>query len=285
MSRRPQLPVMLVGMHRSGTSILARLLGEAGLFLGATVDDHWEAPFFRELNDWLLSQAEGTWDHPGDFRYLLEHGELRAAVTDYLRYFLTTRHAVSFLGWKRFLGLRDVAALEIPWAFKDPRTSLTLPLWQDVFPGSPVLSLVRHGVDVARSLTVRYSRRFRVTARRDRFWRYWIRPKRGRFSNSKVTQVSMEYNFGLWERYVADLRTFLDASPGPTLEVRYEDLLAEPTALLPEILEFCGLKAPASLVERLAGELDRGRAFAFREDEGLVEFSRSVEGRLAAYGY
>ena len=39
-------PVIVIGMHRSGTSLLARLLRAGGVFMGAWRNNHDEAQFF-----------------------------------------------------------------------------------------------------------------------------------------------------------------------------------------------------------------------------------------------
>lgn len=53
-------PVIIIGMHRSGTSLVARLLDVLGLFLGKYKDENHEARLFISINDWFLRvvQAE-----------------------------------------------------------------------------------------------------------------------------------------------------------------------------------------------------------------------------------
>jgi len=63
-------PLILLGMHRSGTSMAARLLERLGVFMGWRKDSNHEADFFRHANEWLLSQAGGAWDHPEPVRTL-----------------------------------------------------------------------------------------------------------------------------------------------------------------------------------------------------------------------
>jgi len=47
-------PVILLGMHRSGTSLVARLLDELGLFQGAELQDDHESTHFLAVNELLL---------------------------------------------------------------------------------------------------------------------------------------------------------------------------------------------------------------------------------------
>src|SRR5205809_285670 len=68
-------PVICVtGMHRSGTSMVARLLSLCGVYLGSPEnlsrsapdnrDGFWENPDFVELNDNLLAMVHAGWDLP-----------------------------------------------------------------------------------------------------------------------------------------------------------------------------------------------------------------------------
>jgi hypothetical protein len=46
------------------------------------------------------------------------------------------------------------------WGWKDPRNSITLPVWLKLFPDARVIHIVRNGVDVAESLYRRQQRGF-----------------------------------------------------------------------------------------------------------------------------
>src|SRR5210317_1759941 len=59
-----QKPVVVIGMHRSGTSLLARILDECGLFMGADVQGNHESLLFMQTNDRLYRQCFSTWSHP-----------------------------------------------------------------------------------------------------------------------------------------------------------------------------------------------------------------------------
>ena len=64
-------PVLVVGMHRSGTSLLARLLAEMGLCLGPDLTPLYESRFFRRLNQEILGRAGASWTRPRRARRFL----------------------------------------------------------------------------------------------------------------------------------------------------------------------------------------------------------------------
>ena len=57
-------PIIIVGMHRSGTSMLTRMLEECGVFWGDKKDEYNESVFFQSINERLFNVAKATWDNP-----------------------------------------------------------------------------------------------------------------------------------------------------------------------------------------------------------------------------
>jgi hypothetical protein len=141
------MPICIAGMHRSGTSMVARVLHTAGLYLGREEDlkgpsEHnrdgfWEHRKFVELNEEILNELGGGWDCPPPFpdRWTEAEGLLRLKV-------------------KAEALLEEFADRE-PWGWKDPRNSLTLPFWMDRFPAMKVVVCVRNPLEVVLSLRER----------------------------------------------------------------------------------------------------------------------------------
>jgi hypothetical protein len=141
------MPLCITGMHRSGTSMVARLLNLCGLYLGPAKDmlpaaadnpeGFWEHRDFLRANDQFLKAAGGTWDSPPPAADGWESGAA----------FRRPRSEAARLV-QRF-------ACHEPWGWKDPRCCLTLPLWRAVLPNLKVLICVRSPLAVAASLWVR----------------------------------------------------------------------------------------------------------------------------------
>jgi hypothetical protein len=137
--------ICTVGMHRSGTSLVSRTLNLLGVYLGAPEcisnagDDnprgYWEHHPLALLNDEVLAQFGGRWDDPPVLPEGWPHdprlGDLRARA----------RHL-----------LVEHFATEPLWGWKDPRTCLTLPFWQDLIGPMRYVVCLRNPCAVVASL-------------------------------------------------------------------------------------------------------------------------------------
>lgn len=133
-------PVLICGMHRSGTSCLAGCLEEMGLQLGDVLTSapynkkgNRENPAIWPINDAILSRAGAAWDAPpeGVVPWASEH------VAEAKQFLEAYRH------------------LPEPWGIKDPRITLLLDGWLSIIPHSRLVASIRHPVAVAKSLAAR----------------------------------------------------------------------------------------------------------------------------------
>lgn len=286
-SLRPRrAPVVIAGVHRAGTTMVASVLSDLGLFIGARLDPNAESEFFQGLNEWVLDQAGATWDRPLAVHDLLDDPSLRALVLDYLAVSIGSPRSLSYLGPRRWAVARWPGGLDEPWGWKDPRNTFTRPLWDELFPAAKVIHVVRHGVDVAASLKARTDRvRADLAARYARARsRYRLRARAGGFVDS-VRCTTLEGAFAIWEEYVDEGRRHLDADPDRSLAVRYEDLLERPGEHLERLAAFVGLDITPAHLAAVAERFDPGRVCAYRRDPQLVEFARTHSARLEARGY
>lgn len=133
-------PVVVLGMHRSGTSCLAGCLEELGLSLGEVVTEaphnkkgNRENPRFWPVHDAVLHRVGASWDNPPTEAVAWtaqEKADLKSVLTDY-----------------------DV--LPAPWGFKDPRATVLLDGWFEVLPDIRLIGSIRHPTAVAGSLKAR----------------------------------------------------------------------------------------------------------------------------------
>ena len=69
------------------------------------------------------------------------------------------------------------------------------------------------------------------------------------------------------------------------LDLRFEDLLADPAARCAELADFAGVSFAAGQLERLVGTLRADRAHSYRGDQGLAAYAGQVGPALQQYGY
>jgi hypothetical protein len=288
-ARNPAMhdPVIFIGMHRSGTSMLGRLLEELGMFFGARKDENNEAIFFQDLNEWLLGQCGARWDTPGAFKeYFWRNDEVLKWTELYIRNLLASPRCIQFLGVRRF-ALGGIGGLNTPWGWKDPRNTFTLPVWLRIFPNAKVVSIERNGVDVAQSLRTRENR---ILEDAPRFYRknrmaFFLRPRRSGFAHSPRC-LALEDGFALWEEYTSEAGSMIGQLPADrVLALRYEDVLENPVKWLGESATFCGLKVSNSQLESAVKNIRADRAKAYESDADLASFAAKHSAALSARGY
>ena len=288
MSSRPvgRPPVIVLGMHRSGTSLVVRLMERLGLFVGAKTQMDEEAVFFRRLNDWLFHQAGAYWDHPLPMLDLLADERLHALTVEYLKHVAGTIRRASYLGFARALRHSSLLHLTAPWGWKDPRNSFTLPIWVEVFGSANVIHVVRHGVDVAASLRARQQKRL---DNEERWYRkvklvYSFRDKKNRFSES-LRCSALEGGLGLWGEYLDSAQRNLELTGCTHTTVRYESLLQEPVPHTISMAAFCGLAPSESEVRAAVSGIRPDRAFAFTRSPEPRNFAEPHAGLPELRGY
>lgn len=137
--------VGVLGMHRCGTSLTARVLDVLGFSLGSEVSllepgrdnprGFWEQRPITEINDAILGALGGTWSNPPDMPPGWERRPELEPLRERAREVIETR----------FAGADE-------WIWKDPRTSLTLPFWRGLLPPARYVVCLRNPADVAASL-------------------------------------------------------------------------------------------------------------------------------------
>ncbi len=279
-------PVIVIGMHRSGTTLVTQALRRLGLFTGWRHEGNGEARWFLGVNEWLLHQSGGAWDRPLPIDDLFAHPTAHGLAAAYVRRTLRGPRVVSFLGPRRMLRCGSPFGLDEPWGWKDPRNTFTLPLWLDVFPGARVICVERHGLDVARSLVAR--ERTSLTQRKASFerrgWVYGWWPKRHGFTHS-LRSATIEGGLALWLEYVRRGRREVERLGPRAMTVRYEALLASPVSQLTAVADFAGLDPSGARLDEVAAAINPQRRLAFAEDPEGAAQCEAFADLLAEGGY
>lgn len=146
----PSRGLLVLGMHRSGTSAVSRMLQLAGADIGRDVtgasrgndDGHWEDAFALAVHERLLAAFDARWDTPFPRpEGWISSDVAQQALCDVERYLAVTRAPYRC------------------WSVKDPRMCLFGKIWERAAEqtGLPLAALVvvRHPWEVAASLRMR----------------------------------------------------------------------------------------------------------------------------------
>ena len=280
-------PIIILGMHRSGTSFLTSSLKRLGVFIGHRLDEeHDEAYFFFWRNEYLLLRAGASWEDPEPLRTFLDMPRIREDAADFFRRDVRGPQFIEFLGVSNWLSRKALAG---PWGWKDPRTVFTLPVWRLIFPDAKLLLIHRNGIDVARSLHKR--------ALNAREWieltpsrrRRWLAVRLAAALRSVPTLGStfpgrrctdLDFSYQLWEQYVQEAINQFDDWPSETkMAFRFEDFVASPESTLREIADFCEAPASPEQIGEICSHLNRGRSFAFTSSPELIDLYQRVSTR------
>lgn len=278
-------PVIILGMHRSGTSLLARLLSQNGLFIGSDLQDDHESVFFIRCNNWILRQGQATWDYPERFESVTGDSAWRQGIAGHLRRRLFGWRLQQYTGPGIEHDFRQHLALTTPWGWKDPRSTFTLPIWRELYPEARIIHITRHGVDVAHSLAKRERRAWQQA----KTWvkaatLIWPRNASGqRISPMRCSTI--DGAFSLWEVYMREAREQVRALGSHACEVSYESFLEEPMPVLEKLSHFIGLPFETRRIAHGIQSIERNRAYAYHRDPDLRAYADMVRERLAQLGY
>jgi glycosyltransferase involved in cell wall biosynthesis len=148
-TRRPKAVVVL-GMHRSGTSALTRVLNLLGCAMPSELngpnfgnqEGHWEAVEMNRVNDEIFASAGSSWEDWGPINQDWVGSDLRASMLDRIGQVVA-----------------DHVALGPLFVMKDPRASRVADLWIEALETSKVEPLVvlslRNPAEVVASLEAR----------------------------------------------------------------------------------------------------------------------------------
>ena len=141
------MQILVLGMHRSGTSAIARVLNLMGVYFGGehvstgrsdqNVKGFWERRDVRDLNDDMLFGARCDWDCVADFDLDEVAGETKSAYVEAAADIVLNMDA------------------HRPWFIKEPRLCLLLPVWRQALENPFCIHVLRNPLEIAHSLRTR----------------------------------------------------------------------------------------------------------------------------------
>ena len=229
--------------------------------MGRKLNMHHEAWHFLDNNKKILDIAHADWDIPLVFESLLKAEITRDAVMEFLKNETSDQKMIRHFFGRNFAFKERFFPHDNPWGWKDPRTSITFPLWYEIYPEARFILLIRNGVDVANSLKRREDEKLtRIQSR----------------ATSTRCQ-SLEEAFRLWEEYNEFFSRYQQIIPEEKLLIlRYEDLLTNSKENLLDIAKFLELQNPKEFISTASMRINPGNAYKFKADKNLIEFYHDV---------
>ena len=237
MKDRQRPPVLIIGAHRSGTSATARALELLGLQIGQRLDSHREPRQLQKLHEDYLRKVGAAWHNPEPFLKWIESGEGKHDCVSYLEKNVRQNFG-QILGYRRNpkgLWLRARRMFGARWGWKEPRTTLFAPAWLEIFPAARIVHVVRDPQAAASSIR---ERELKFQAAGD--------PPTPNLSNLDYCKQLIQIYLAAGERL---------ASSSNYQRIRFEQLQANPPAMLEQLANFCGLRVTTGKLAAAAASI------------------------------
>jgi hypothetical protein len=200
--------VLILGMHRSGTSMIGAVLQALGVNLGQDSPGkqvsnplgHFEDGDFLDLNNTILFDAGGAWDNPPDPQILSSLAEKYQQAAKDLVQTKTRENSNQIWGWK------------------DPRTSLTASYYLPFLNNPHLIWCNRYPDEIAASL--------------------W---KRNKIPREKGLELVAVYQQGI-------IQLINEHPEIPVLKLEYHEVVQDPGLWVMEICKFLDLNVNAEKI-------------------------------------
>ena len=235
-------PIVITGMHRSGTTLIVKLLEKNGVFLGSIKDENKESIFFQRINRWLVSFNDSYWDNPKTFKCL--NNDDNDLLVLKLKKALSNRFLNSiYFGYKNIFSNKDFKSYPLLWGWKDPVNTFTIDIWKKIFPDLSIININRAPLDVSCSLLNR-QKKLRIKDNKNN----------NSFINSFVPLLSVNkgsiyrsFNLNniddcliLCKKYYEQIKID-NKSNVKSLNIDFESLINNPEQEILKIYNFCGI--------------------------------------------
>jgi len=237
------MQVIVTGMHRSGTSVVTRLLAESGCSLGNPEDlmppkpdnpaGFWEHMRAYEINREILAAVGVDWDTAAgreiDGLSVEDRSRFATAILDFIA---------------------DMEEYDT-WAVKDPRLSMTFPLWRPLLSHPVMVLCLRNPIEIGVSLHGRNG-------------------------------YPISLGVSLWEAYT--IQALEVAADVPVVTISYNELLRDPGTQLRRLVESINVAGNGTLIvpgdraveSIIQPGLHRSRSEREMESEYLTEHRRMI---------
>lgn len=244
------MQIIVLGSHRSGTSLVTRLINMMGAYfaigdsaLGANEENpkgFWERWDVIAANNELLAHYGCEWDKLEKWKFVDTPAKKDAAalkpISDKIQKIVMELDA------------------NRPWVIKDPRMCLTFPFWKQHLEVPVIVAVYRNPLEIARSLKTR-------------------------------NEFSFSHSMALWEYYATGMANAVKNTP--TIWVSHQDMLSKPVETVKKLLddleklEVKGLRLPTD--KEITSFIDPALYRSKDKAETLDEMITDYQKRLMSY--
>jgi hypothetical protein len=265
-------PIIVMGMHRSGTTLLVNILESLGVFMGANYGINKEAFCYLRRNEWILQSIGGAWDHVSPLEYLYESEGLENDLISALKKDLASLRYREYRSKTHKL-----------WGWKDPRNLVLWPFWRRIYPDAKFIFIVRNGVDVALSLQSRALRNldrgitpFTATPLTRKLKAAWNGVETYSLQSARCLNLMAGYK--LWEEYNEYLGIEGGIEAESILIVKYEDLLEE-AGVLNQLIGFIGADVPEKALRNIRNDFSKESISSYTRVPAAANLYQQVKNR------
>lgn len=266
-------PIVILGMHRSGTTLITKILEQLGLFVGTKKEINNESLFFFYINNWIFDLCTATDTMPHNLRYV--NPACKQVIEESLAHFVQSNKRKLYLG-NYASKYKDIRAIDFPYGWKEPKMSFTMDFWKAVFPNAKIIHVYRNPIDVAQSYMER------DTPIKGNFSWTWKKKLKRDFlithkfhGNFRIT--SIEAGYEVWKEYVEKALS-LKNDFDDYIMIQYEDFLSNPKTMLNNLLlPYCNLTPSNTEIEKAIAPINKSRAYSFLDNEVLLQFYHQIK--------
>jgi hypothetical protein len=244
------MQIIVLGAHRSGTSMVTRLINMMGAYfgmgdmsIGANTENpkgFWERADVIATNDAILRHYGCEWDKLDNWQFVEKPAKKDLTALD-----------ATLQSMQKIILEMDANR---PWVMKDPRMCITYPFWQPLLELPVIVCVYRNPQEVARSLKTR-------------------------------NDISLTHGMAFWEYYAVGIVNAIRHAP--TIYVSHDALLSDPIATVKHVYEELSKHIERGLVMPSEKEINafidpslyRSRAGT----DALSDITNSYQKQLVSY--
>lgn len=274
------MPIIITGIHRSGTTLVSKIIEDNNVFLGKYKDINNESVFFQNINKWLMSINSSSWDNPSSFLESINTENFKLNL-DKLKLILHSKMNVQYFGMNNIIFNKKFDNIKNQWGWKDPRNIFTLPFWLKLFPKSKVIIIIRHPIDVVNSLLDREKNNIIKDKKNfKKYYPYFLVAlfRLNNFSNRSSMAIN-DFNEGinLYIKYINEIKKIKSEYKNNIKIVKYEDIIQNKLNSINDILAFCEIEQ-INQKNKLLETISDDRMYNFKlENKSYMKYEKIIK--------